>query len=279
MVLKSNYLVIERLPIDRLRPMEPAVKDHPERQMNILRRGLKHYGQIIPIPTSPDYQIIDLEAVWRALKAIGATHVDVTVVHGKTPAELKALRLALNRTARDGAWNDQGLRAVLEELVAVGFDLDLTGFTPPEIDYTLSIDAPQANVEENGNDIPSVEESAVTALGAIWDLGDHRVICGDATDQSVVDRVLDGRLADVCFVDPPYNLKVDGFISGNGKNRHREFVQGTGELSEDEFFFSTADARRPSNIIQAGRTHLYLHRLAAHHRNERCRTHVRPIAV
>lgn len=232
----SNRLTIENVAINLLTPMAPPVKRHPKRQMKTLSQGLKRFGQVVPLPVTPDYVIIDGEAIWRALQDNGESRIDVVVIRDKRPEELTALRLALNRTSADAIWDNQNLREVLEGLISVGFDLELTGFTSPEIDFTLSIDQPRANVEENGDDIPPAEENAVTAFGGIWALGDHRVICGDATDKSVIDRVLDGRLADVCFVDPPYNLKVDGFISGNGKNQHREFVQGTGELSDDEFF-------------------------------------------
>ena len=116
------------------------------------------------------------------------------------------------------------------------FDLDLTGFDTPEIDHYLNLDLPQANVEENGSDIPPVGVRAVSSLGTIWRLGNHCVGCGSATDPAFVSRVLDGRAASVCFVDPPYNIKVDGFITGKGRHRHREFVQGAGEMSTDEYF-------------------------------------------
>jgi DNA modification methylase len=232
----SNHLSVDRVPIDSLKPSEPVLRRHPKKQMDILRRGLERFGQIIPIPVTPDSQIIDLELVWRALKANGASHVDVTFVADRSPAEITALRLALNRTAQDAVWDDQNLRAVLEELISIDFDLDLTGFPAPEIDQRLNLDLPQANVEENGSDIPSVEGIAISERGTIWALDKSRIGCGDATDPIFVNRVLDDRLADVCFIDAPYNLKVNGFISGKGKHRHREFVQGAGELSDDVFF-------------------------------------------
>lgn len=235
-ILRSNHLGVHRVPINSLKPIEPVLRRHPKKQMEVLQRGLERFGQIIPIPVTPESQIIDLELVWRALKANGASHVDVTFVHDRSPAEVKALRLALNRTAQDAVWDDQNLRAVLEELISIDFELDLTGFPAPEIDQRLNLDLPQANVEENGSDIPYVEEIAISAPGTIWVLGKHRIGCGDATDPIFVNRVLDGRLADVCFIDAPYNLKVNGFISGKGKLRHREFVQGAGELTDDAFF-------------------------------------------
>ena len=232
----SNHATIDRMPIDSLRPFETVVRRHPKKQEAILQRGLQKFGQVIPVPVTPDYRIIDLEAVWNALKKNGATHVDVVVVENKSPEEYKALRLALNRIALDAVWDDEGLRTVLEELISVDFDLDLTGFSAPEIDLRLNLDLPQANVEENGSDIPALEAIAISARGVIWDLGNNNYVgCGDATDPEFVNRVLNGRLADVAFIDAPYNIKIAGFVSGKGKHHHREFVQGSGELSTPEF--------------------------------------------
>ena len=94
---------------------------------------------------------------------------------------------------------------------------------------------PKANVEETGADIPPVGTMQVSERGSIWSLGRHRVGCGDATNQQFVERVLESQHAHIAFVDPPYNIPVDGFISGKGRHRHREFVQGAGELSSDQF--------------------------------------------
>jgi DNA modification methylase len=236
MFSRSNSLTVERVAIDSLTATDPPVRRHPKKQLAKLSRSLATFGQVTPILVAPDGEIIDLELVWRALKANGATHVDVVVVADKSPEEIKALRLVLNRTALDAVWDDENLQVVLKDLLDHNFDLDLTGFDAPEIDHYLNLDLPQANVEENGSDIPPVGVRAVSSLGAIWRLGNHCVGCGSATDLAFVSRVLDGRAASVCFVDPPYNIKIDGFITGKGRHRHREFVQGAGEMSADEYF-------------------------------------------
>ncbi len=232
----SNQLVIQRVPIDQLRAMEPAVRRHPQKQLEKLQRGLKQFGQVIPVPVTSDNRIIDLELVWRALKANGESYIDTVVIEGQTEEHVLALRLALNRLAEDAKWDDANLREVLQDLLRVNFDVDLTGFSPPEVDLRLGADIPGANVEENASDIPPLEETAVTTTGTIWQLGPHRVGCGDATDSSFVAHLLNGDIAAAAFTDPPWNIPVQGFISGRGKHQHREFVQGTGELSEDAFF-------------------------------------------
>jgi hypothetical protein len=238
----SNSLAVQRVAVDALTPSAAPVRRHPKKQLAKVRRSLEVFGQVTPILVTPGGEIIDLELVWQALKLSGATHVDVIVVTDKSPEEIAALRLVLNRTALDAVWDDENLRVVLQNLLDVNFDLDITGFEAPEIDHYLNLDAPQANVEENGSDIPFVEATAISAPGMIWALGDHRAGCGSATDQAFVSRVLNGRTANVCFVDPPYNIPVEGFITGKGRHRHREFVQGAGELSTKEYFALLRDS-------------------------------------
>jgi DNA modification methylase len=241
-MLLSNSLSVQRVPVGSLRPAEAPVRRHPKKQLAKVRKSLEVFGQVTPILATPDGEIIDLELVWRALIANAATHVDVIVVADKSPEEIRALRLVLNRTALDAVWDDENLRVVLKDLLDQNFDLDLTGFDAPEIDHYLNLDTPQANVEENGLDIPPIQATAISAPGIIWGLGDHRIGCGSATDRIFVNQLLAGRTANVCFVDPPYNIKVDGFITGKGQHRHREFVQGAGELSTDEYFALLRDS-------------------------------------
>lgn len=239
---RSNSIVVQRLAIDALKPSSAPVRRHPKKQLAKIRKSLKAFSQVTPILVSPELEIIDLELVWRAMKLNGATHVDVIVVEGKSPEEIKALRLMLNRSAMDAVWDDEILRKALQDLIDLDFDLSLTGFDAPEIDYRIKLDWPQANVEENSADIPLAEATAISTPGVIWALGDHRAGCGSATDINFVSRVLNGRMANVCFVDPPYNVKINGFISGKGRHRHREFLQGAGEMSDDEFFDLISDS-------------------------------------
>jgi DNA modification methylase len=232
----KNSLVSRRVPTDALRLATTAVLHHPKKQIEKAQKFLEANGQIALVYAGPDGEILYGEEIWLALKANGAAEVDALFIHDKSPDDLKAIRLALNRIPLDAKWDDQNVRLVLEELARVDFDLDLTGFDAPEIDDYLNLDLPKANVEETGSDIPPVGTHPVSTQGAIWLANNHLVGCGSATDFAFVQRVLKGRLAAVGFVDPPYNLKVDGFVSGKGRHRHREFVQGAGELSSDAYF-------------------------------------------
>jgi hypothetical protein len=253
-MLLSNSMSVQRVPIDELKPAKRPIRHHSKKQRAKIQKSVDVFGQVAPIPVTPKGEIIDLQLVWRTLKESGATHVNVIVIADKSPAEIKALRLMLNRSAQDGVWDDENLRAVFQELIDLNFDLELTGFDPPEIDYTLNLDFPQANVEENASDIPRVETRAVSWPGSIWTLGDHRLGCGNATDLAFVQQVLAGRLAHVSFIDPSYNIPVHGFVSGKGRNKHREFVRGSGELSSRvlfAFFKSSLDVLKVCSVSSA----------------------------
>jgi ParB-like chromosome segregation protein Spo0J len=112
--------------------------------MEKLQRGFRQFGQVLPISVTSDYSIIDLEFVRRALKSNGESYADGMVVEVQTEEYLLALRLGLNRIAEDGAWDDENLRSVLQDLATVNFDIDLTGFSSPEIDFRLGVDVPGA---------------------------------------------------------------------------------------------------------------------------------------
>src|SRR5260370_18511537 len=122
---RSNSVVVERAATDSLSATQPPVRHHPTKQFKKLCRSLAKYGQVTPILVTPKGEIIDLELVWRALKANGATHVDVIVVRDKSPEEIKALRLMLNRSAMVAVWDNENLRKVLQNSIDLDFDLEL----------------------------------------------------------------------------------------------------------------------------------------------------------
>jgi DNA modification methylase len=230
------------LPIETIRPYGRQVRLHDRRKITKLKKLIGHFGQVAPIIIDANNVIIDGHAVWQAMCELGSGDIAVITVAGRSDPEIKALRLALNRLTADAAWDNQKLRAEFEDLINLSFDLELTAFNTAEVDHILDLDFPQANVVEDEEQIPIVQSQAVCALGDIWICGNHRLGCGNAHDGDFVAHVRDGVLADVCFTDPPYNVPIAGFVSGKGRNQHREFVQGTGEMSPEDFttFLATA---------------------------------------
>jgi hypothetical protein len=122
---------------------------------------------------------------------------------------------------------------VLSEL-ELDFDLEVTGFEMAEID--VLIDGLDTLNEPDPDDrLPAIETSAVSVSGDLWQLGKHRVLCGNALIAENYERLMDGAKADLVITDPPYNVAIDGHASGLGKVRHREFAMASGEMSSAEF--------------------------------------------
>ena len=119
-------------------------------------------------------------------------------------ARKRAYLLADNQLALNAGWDEALLRLELADLSELGFDLGLIGFAEGELERLLAGEGKVGLTEDD--EAPALPEQAVTRPGDLWVLGEHRLLCGDATVLSDVERVLEGRLADMCFTDPPYNV-------------------------------------------------------------------------
>jgi len=235
-------------PIASFNPYDRHARRHSKAKIEKLKKLLRHFGQIAPLVIDENNIIISGHALHRAMHEIGANEIAAISIVGCTKSEVAALRLALNRLPVEAAWDNQQLRTEFEELINLSFDLDLTAFDAAEIDHVLDLDLPTANVVEDNEQLPAVQKQPVARLGDIWICGDHRVACGDALDGNFVKCVCNGVLVDVVFTDPPFNIPIAGFVSGKGRNQHREFLQGTGEMSSEEFTKFLAGALR---VLQA----------------------------
>ena len=133
-----------------------------------------------------------------------------------------------------------GTESILsEELQALSaadlwFDLDLTGFPTAEIDGLFALDAPEASHDPKDDRFPQAAPRRVQP-GDIWSLGSHRLMCGDSLNAAVVDALMREDRARMVFTDPPYNVPVEGHVSGKGKTRHREFAMASGEMTAEAF--------------------------------------------
>ena len=237
------------IPIKTVKPYARHARNHNKRAIEKIKKIIAHYGQLVPIIVDPNNVIIDGHAVWQSMTELGSGDIAVIVVAGRSDPEVKALRLALNRIPSDAAWDNERVRQEIQELVNLSFDLELTGFDAPEIDHILDVDLQKLNAIDA--DIPAVEKTAVSATADVWVCGHHRIGCGDARDQAFVDQVRDGKMSDICFIDPPYNVPIAGFVSGKGRVRHREFAHATGEMSRDEF---TAFLGESLKVLRAAST-------------------------
>ena len=237
----NNSRIFRTVLIDDLRPYTQNPFNYPRNQLRKIEALIREYNQIPTILVTSDMTIVSGEDWWVALKNAGKAHVQVQVLADLSSAEANAVRLALGRLPLDARLDRNRLRTEFEALQAQGIDLDLTGFDQAEIDFTLELDMPRANFSETLN-APKREGVAVSKVGDIFNLGVHRVGCGDARDQALLDQLREGRTADLCVTDPPFNIRFSKFGFGKGKRRLGDFVQASGEMSETDFFMLLQDS-------------------------------------
>jgi hypothetical protein len=159
-------------------------------------------------------------------------------------AEKHAYVLADNKLAEKAGWDRELLAIELQELIDIDFEVELTGFEVPEIDFILE-DTDAAKAEASGAEdrVPDpLPGASVSRTGDLWVLGDHRVLCGNALQEQDYERLLSGEKAEFVFTDPPYNVQIGGNVSGHGSIHHPEFAMASGEMTKEEFtgFLATA---------------------------------------
>lgn len=206
-------------------------RTHPKRQIEQIVASIEAFGFTNPILADPEGRLIAGHGRLLAAKQAGLAEVPVIELSGLTEAQKKALRLADNKIALNAGWDVEILKLELADLSLPEFEIDLglTGFSPGEIDVVLS-----EKVDPDEEIIPAVPTEPRARLGDIWQLGEHRVGCGDGRDLAFLQSVVgDGQRVDAAFLDPPYNVKINGHA--NAKGRHREFAMASGEMSTDAF--------------------------------------------
>ena len=192
--------------IDELIPYANNARTHSKDQINKLRSSLREFGFINPILIDKDYNILAGHGRVMAAREEGIKEVPCVLVEHLTEAQKKAYILADNRLAMDAGWDDEMLALELENLKELDFDMDLTGFDAAEIDELFS-NIHDKDVQDDDFDVEAaLEEEPISKQGDIWLLGRHRLICGDSTKAETYEKLMDGKKANLCVTDPPYNV-------------------------------------------------------------------------
>ncbi|MBI4905580.1 MAG: site-specific DNA-methyltransferase [Acidobacteria bacterium] len=203
-------LQVEQWAVERLIPYARNARTHSEEQVMQIAASIAEFGFVNPILVGPDNVIIAGHARVLAARKLTLTEVPVIVLGHLSETQRRALVIADNRLALSAGWDEDMLRVELDALREDEFDLDLLGFTGDELEDLLQ-DADSAEPGLTDEDaVPEAPEAAVTVPGDVWILGDHRILCGDATSMDAVQTVLAGGLADMTFCDPPYNVDYEG---------------------------------------------------------------------
>jgi DNA modification methylase len=203
-------LVVERWPIDRLIPYVRNARTHTDEQVAQVAASIVEFGWTNPILVGADRVIIAGHARLLAARKLGMTEVPVIVLDHLSETQRRALVLADNRLALDAGWDEDMLRVELESLRADSFDLDVVGFADVELEELFRAPETTSDGLTDPDALPGDQEQVVTAPGDVWALGQHRLLCGDATQMADVEKVLAGGLADMTFTDPPYSVSYTG---------------------------------------------------------------------
>ena len=219
----QKKLTVLSWPIDRLRPSPRNPRTHDAAQIGRIADSIRRFGWTNPVLADASGEIIAGEARWRAALDLGLREVPVIVLAGLDATACEAYRLADNRLALDAGWDEELLAAVLKDLTAAEFDLGPLGFSDDELLDLL--EPPPAGDPDDAERASRPPATPQTALGDIWQLGPHRLICGDSTSPetlaalfgspNVVARTafvdpLQPDAADLVFTDPPYGMSYDG---------------------------------------------------------------------
>ena len=222
--------------IDELKPYSRNARTHSKKQIRQIADSIRRFGFTNPVLISDDGEIIAGHGRVEAAKILGLETVPTLKLSHLSEAERRAYVLADNKLALNAGWDQEILAIEQQALIDLDFDVTLTGFSLAEIDLTLD-----AARDANPSTDPAVEDNlpvagpAVSRPGDVWILGRHRLVCGDARNEADYERLMQGQVADLIFTDPPYNVAIDGHVTGLGRIRHREFAMGVGEMSESAF--------------------------------------------
>jgi DNA modification methylase len=239
----AEGLEITMRPVQALRPRPGNPRIHSRAQVRQIAKSIEEFGFNNPVLIDKECLIVAGHGRVEAARLLGMTKVPTIRLDHMSESQLRAFVIADNRLAERSGWDKELLAKEFEFLTVADlqFDITTTGFGTGEIDLLLEQpEAPTADDAE-GAPAPGAVESAVTRLGDLWRVGDHRIFCGDATDAVSFAKLLGRKRAQMVFVDPPYNVAIDGHVCGAGAIRHREFQMASGEMNPEQFTSFLAD--------------------------------------
>ena len=229
---------IELMATSSLKPNPRNALTHSPRQISQIGASIGQFGWLVPIVVDDMDLIAAGHGRWLAAKKLGLREVPVIRAKFLTDADRRAFALAENKLAQLSGCDEDLLGEELAFLFEAG-KLEITGFTTADLDLSIPETKSKEKVEQV--ELPDPAMVAVSREGDLWLIGPHRLYCGDAGDPASWEALLGDERAAMVFGDLPYNVPIDGFVSGNGRNHHREFVMASGEMTPAQF---TAFMRR-----------------------------------
>ena len=250
---------IQWVAVDALKPNARNARTHSKKQIRQIAGSITAFGFLVPILIDEDHTILAGHGRYAAAKSLGLTEVPAVEARGLSAAKKRALALADNKIGENAGWDREILALELPELtellVAEDLDISLTCFAPVEIDQLTTDFEEDTSDPADTVDPEWATAAAVSKPGDLWQLGGHRILCGDARDSGAIGRLMDGSHAAMAFLDPPYNVRVRDIV-GRGQIKHQEFAMGCGEFSRQQFVeFLTTSLAAVASISRAGALH------------------------
>lgn len=225
----------ENVKIEKLKPYENNARTHSEEQVEKIAKSIEEFGFINPVIIDSDYGIIAGHGRVLGAKKLGMKEVPCLFVEDLTETQKRAYILADNKLALDAGWDDEILKQEIKALDDLNFDVSIAGFDIEDFDFTQSdieFEEDDYDVEEKLPEIPKAK------LGDIYQLGNHRVMCGDSTNAEDIDKLIAGAVMDLCVTDPPYNVNYGSINeSGYGKERDNGNKILNDNMDDESFYF------------------------------------------
>jgi len=240
---------VERRAVADLVPYVRNARTHSPEQVAQVAASIGEWGWTVPVLVDEESNLIAGHCRILAAQRLGLTEVPVMVARGWSEAQKRGYVIADNKLTLNAGWDENLLRLELGELKGLGADLSLTGFGE------LELDALFAGIDGNADpdEAPELPVDPVSRRGDLWICGDHRILCGDATNLADVKNVLGGELADMCFTDPSYGVNYANSAKDKQRGKHRPLLND--QPGED---FETMLRAASANILAVTKGAVYI---------------------
>ena len=246
---------IELWPVDRLRPYERNARTHSAEQVAQIAASIVEFGFTNPILVDSSDGIIAGHGRLSAAQELGLKTVPVVVLDHLSERQRKAYILADNQLALNAGWDTDLLRDELQDLAAQDFDLTLIGFSDDELADLLPEIEELPPEDADADAVPEPPADPISKLGDVWLLGKHRVMCGDSTSLTEVERLMDGKKADMVFTDPPYGFnytkKSDGASIANDGSEFEQVIADALSLVQVDTAYVCGDVKTAGAFLRA----------------------------
>jgi DNA modification methylase len=218
--------------LEALKPLGRETRKHPPAQTQKLQASIKEFGFVVPVVIDGAQRVVAGYGLVLAARKLGFKEVPAVTIVDLDEAKLRALRLALNRLGEDSHWDLDVVALEFSDVLKIDGEIDLqvSGFEMGEIDVLLD-----GNGNDEEDDFADGTSVCTSRSGDLWLLGNHRLFCGDALATESYQRLLGDERAEMIFADPPWNILIEGNVSGLGSIKHKNFAMAAGEMTAAEF--------------------------------------------